>query len=383
MRFVFIPAEDNPYDQRMVQNLAQAIAAAGHSVAHIPSVEYTLDNLKSHDIVFDVNRSRPGWLPQNIVHVAWVQDFRPGTTPYYGERKGGSDLIYAMADPDALGLSPDYIDGVLLTGIDKVLLSYPAQNTTIDFSLCGYIPPPLDQFIFPEVRWPGPVSFGVFCHYEMDKIYTPLTGTLRGSEYIKMLHKLFVKTLSENYEIDIINDAWKRLVHSVGYWIIDYPRRIDRVKVAELALSVSKNCVFQGDNWCKYQQFKKVSEPHTKEQYRLLRVYAKSKINLHTNSHGFGLHSRVLEAMAVRGFIMTHTVVGNHQVGLLSKAFEPEVHFGEFTVDTFAERSRFWLENNGAREKAIAESRKIIASQHLWEHRGAQVLKDLGLKGVS
>jgi hypothetical protein len=379
MRFVFTPAEDNPYDWRMLRRLSGAIAGAGHQVTLLPPMEYTIGNLRQHDIVFDINRSRPGWLPAGVLHIAWVQDFRPGTTPYYGERKGKNDLIYAMADSDALGLPAKWVDGVLLTGVDKELLTYAIPQPSIDISICGYIPPPLEQFEFPDIRWPGPVSFGIFCHNEMDKIYKPLSGSLRGNLFMEPLRAAFIETLSRDHEIDKVEEAWRRIVEAVGYWIIDHPRRADRFLLASMVLTVSDNCLFQGNNWNKYPEFAKVSAPHTKDEKELYGVYSSSKINLHTNSHGFGPHSRVLEAMAVGGFIMTHVVSGEPKIGLMNEYFEPNVHFGEFTSDNFVDHAKFWLKNMQEREFAIAESRKIIAAKHLWEHRGAQVLKDLGL----
>jgi glycosyltransferase involved in cell wall biosynthesis len=165
----------------------------------------------------------------------------------------------------------------------------------------------------------------------------------------------------------------------LGYWIIDQPRRLDRIKLAQLSLEVTKNCLFMGNNWKRYPEFAKFAASHTKNEVTLLRTYASSKINLHTNSHGFGLHSRVLEAMAVGGFIMTPSVADPTRTGRMCEYFEPDKHFGEFTPENFGDRARYWLENDGAREQAIAEAKKIIADKHLWKHRAAQVLGDLGV----
>lgn len=384
MRFVFIPSEDAPYDWRMVRGLAQAIEAFGHEIKLVPPIEYTRDNLAHSDIVFDLNRARPGWLPENIIHIAWVQDFRPGTIPLYGERKRSNDLTYVLADPDALGLSRPKIDGVLLTGINPKRLAEPKKlKTTIDISMCGYIPEPLELAEFPGYRWPGQDSFGVYCHKEMERMYVPLTGHLKGNDFFEPLAKAFREKLSEAYGPNVVQEEWEKVVRSLGYWIIDQPRRLDRIKLAQLSLSVTQNCLFMGNNWKKYPEFTKFSAAHTKNEGFLLKTYASSKINLHTNSHGFGLHSRVLEAMAAGGFIMTHSVADPTRVGRMCEYFEPGKHFGEFTPGDFIEWARFWLENDALRERAINESKKVIEGKHLWKHRAAQVLNDLGLKGVS
>ena len=383
MRFVFIPSEDAPYDWRMVRGLAQAIEVFGHDVRLVPPIEYTRDNLSWGDVVFDLNRARPGWLPENIIHIVWVQDFRPGTIPLYGERKRGNDLTYVLADPDALGLSRPKVDGVLLTGINPKRLAEPQKyKPIIDISMCGYIPEPLEEAVYPGYRWPGQDSFGVYCHKEMEKMYVPLTGHLKGNDFFAPLATAFREKLSQAYGPEVVQEEWEKVVRSLGYWIIDQPRRLDRIKLAQMSLEVTKNCRFMGNNWKRYSEFSKFAVSHTKNENILLRTYAESKINLHTNSHGFGIHSRVLEAMSVGGFIMTHSVVDPTRTGRMCEYFEPDRHFGEFTPDNFTERARFWLENDAARGQATAEAKKIIAGKHLWKHRAAQILGDLGLKGV-
>lgn len=380
MRFIFCPAEDAAYDWRMLRGLSGAVAAAGHKVKLLPPNERTLQNLVHSDIIFDINHARPGWLPAHVQHVAWVQDFRPGVAPHYGERKRPGDLTYVLTNPDAQGVDGKYVDGALLTGVDPKLLELAPTEPSIDLSLCGYVPPPFEEIAFDEVQtWVGPISFAKFCHDEIEKRYTPLCGDLRCLSYYADLHEAFMHTLKGRYNDEIIENAWRKLLVRVGHWTMDHPRRLDRIKLAGLMLKVSDNCLFQGKNWPEYKEFASRAAPHTNDEYELYRVYQGSKINLHTNSDGYGPHSRVLEAMAVGGFIMTHAVKYPEKSGCMSGSFTPGTHYGEFTADNFVEQAKFWLQNTVAREWAIQECRGLIEGRHLWRHRAAQLLKDLGL----
>jgi len=380
MRFVFTPAVDSPYDKRLIAGLAGEIAKAGHGVRLLSLSEYTRDNLGNADIAFDVNHARPGWLPSHVRHIAWVQDFIPSVYLHYGERKKPGDMVYVLTNPDAQGVEAKYVDGALLTGVDPILLNTPPMERTIDVSLCGYIPPPLGTIDFDHIpQWPEKRGFGQFCHEEIDKLYKPLCGDLRCIENYRKLHDMYLQKMDGLYTEQAIVTAWQQVIVSVGHWVMDHPRRLDRSALAKMALKVSGNCLFMGHNWNLYGEFGSKSLPHTDNNQELLRTYQKSRINLHTNSDGYGPHSRVLESMAVGGFIMTHTVKYPEKGGCMRDHFTPEVHFGEFTPETFEERAKFWLENIHAREWANLECRGLIESQHLWRHRAAQLLKDLGL----
>jgi Glycosyl transferases group 1 len=380
MRFVFTPAKDNDYDRRLIAGLAGAIEAAGHQVKLLPLAEYTRDNLGAADFAFAVNHARPGWLPPSVRHIAWVQDFLPGTYLHYGERKKPGDVVYVLTNPDAQGVEAKYVDGALLTGVSPDLLITPLVEPSIDLSLCGFVPPPLDNIIFDYAKqWPGPVSFGRFCHAELEKLYKPLCGDLRCIENYKVLHNLYLERMTGLYTPKVVEDVWKTMIVNVGHWVMDHPRRLDRTTLARMMLLVTDNCVFRGKNWESYGEFAAHSQPHTDSEDVLLQTYRQSRVNLHTNSDGYGPHSRVLEAMAVGGFIMTHSVRYPEKGGCMSEHFTPGVHFGEFTLDNFAEQANYWLKNVVSREWAIKESRGLIEGRHLWRHRAAQLLKDLGL----
>jgi len=106
-------------------------------------------------------------------------------------------------------------------------------------------------------------------------------------------------------------------------------------------------------------------------------LHAKSRITVHNNIFGFALHSRVLDAITVNGFVMAHHTPWTGLAGQMTECFEPETHYGEYTAANFTDRARYWLNNHAARNKAATEARKIVADRHLWPHRAQQILRDL------
>jgi hypothetical protein len=212
------------------------------------------------------------------------------------------------------------------------------------------------------------------CFKEAELLYRPLTGSSNAFLMAEHLQKFVDKIISTE---KISESEHETLRKSCNWMAIEFPRYIDRLRLAQLAYLASPKCGFYGVNWKKYYQFGNCTYAPIKDERILYQVYRNSKINLHNNWNGFGLHSRVLEAMAVGGFVMAHSCAAPQAAGRLTTSFEPDVHFGEYTPDNFVERAKYWLQDDAARNKAITESRKIIADKHLWKHRAQQILHDL------
>src|SRR5262245_53357425 len=109
----------------------------------------------------------------------------------------------------------------------------------------------------------------------------------------------------------------------------------------------------------------------------LLAAYRRSRINLANNTHGFGLHSRTLECMAVGGFVFTHTSPHDTKPGGMLTAFEAGVHFGSFTPETFQDEARRWLKDAADRTKAGERAAAVVREKHMWSNRAQQIIDDL------
>jgi hypothetical protein len=272
----------------------------------------------------------------------------------------GSETWIGMNNP-----GPNF-RGSLLTGVDQVLPDGTEGPWDLDFSICGYITLPFTKMdLHPLERR---------CFKEAERIYRPLTGSSNAFLMASQLQK-FVEQIITNEKIG--ETELEKLKKCCNWMSIEFPRYIDRLRIAQLAYYASSKCGFYGVNWQKYYQFGKCAFAPIKDEYKLLDIYKGTKINLHNNWNGFGLHSRVLDAMAVGGFVMAHSCADPQAAGRLTTEFEPDVHYGEYTPDNFVERAKYWLQDGAARVKAIRESKKIVAARHLWKHRAEQILNDL------
>ncbi len=327
MRLVFVPDRDFDNDIRDMGHFAGAVSALGHQ-GHT----FTYRDIKkyaAYDVVLEANRSRPEGLPVHIRHIAWIQDYFPGDAPDYDGNALPGDIVYTRGDGPLMGRKWAHWRGSLVNGVHQSLLEYPPCPTTIDISFAGYIP----------------------VQQDVDIPYKPLTGSFTWGE-MAALHP-GISSLK----------------------MIESARFADRYNAAKLALLVSGKCKFVGIGWTNH--FPDHAQQHLLSWGELLDVYQRSKINLHTNVQGLGLHSRVLEAMAVGGFVMANETPFHTKAGRLGECFEPGVHYGEYNAETLVDQARYWLGNEDHRKKAAAEARKVVKDKHLWSHRAAQVLKDL------
>lgn len=155
MRFLITPNYPNPYDQRMVRGLATGLIQVGQEALALDrpladsEAAEACRNYEA-DVLLQVNRFRPldPSLPPKVRHVAWFQDVFPETLN--GNVTSGtrsSDIVYALGDAHVLGLTVELPCrlGCLVSGVDEAVLRAPAGTVErlVDFSLCGYIPPPV------------------------------------------------------------------------------------------------------------------------------------------------------------------------------------------------------------------------------------------------
>ena len=158
MRFLVVPNYAHPYDQRMVSGLAIALCDIGHEAhalhAPLPDLELVrMCDTLGVDVVIQVNRVRPldPPLPPTVRHITWFQDVFPETMEDFLSGIRDSDIVYVLGDADVLGLKvklPCQV-GCLVTGVDEAILNFEnpqvlKKTDHIDFSLCGFIPPPFE-----------------------------------------------------------------------------------------------------------------------------------------------------------------------------------------------------------------------------------------------
>jgi len=164
----------------------------------------------------------------------------------------------------------------------------------------------------------------------------------------------------------------------ISYFSQSYPRIMERELLVELAQGVSTSLELWGPGLDAHAFTRPYFKGVIENQEALLTMYCRSKINLANNTHGLGLHSRTLECMAVGGFIYMHTSPHDAETGGMHTEFEPNVHYGSYTPETFHDEALRWLRDDKERQLVGARAKAVIQSRHRWIHRAQQIIDDLG-----
>ncbi len=379
MRFVFTSRTITRHHLRLLGDLGGAVLRKGggkHNVVVTDTQNLEKNFIEDTDVVLAINVARPEYLPKRIRHIVWVQDLM--NWPLEGEiavnedfeaKSAADDIIYTHGDGRSVGVDETdrHHRGALNDGARAELLDRPYKEPEFDLSFAGYIPPQVERWAPRDIQW------NAILQDKLKEYYHPLRGELDPICMYGRLKEYAASIVARRTDLfKSFNDS----VQTVKWMIIEYCRQLDRMERGRLMLSASENCAFLGGNWEKYPEFQKWHIPHTDDPEVVYDLFQRSKLNLHVNITGFGITLRVLECMATGGFLMSHATVRNC-VGQLTGCFTPDVHYGVFTPENFQERVCYWLGNPDARKKAATEAREIVRSGHLWEHRGAQILKDL------
>lgn len=242
-RILITPNYRSPYDQRMVKGLADGFNQIGHHARALPAPVSALELAKmceslSINVVIQVNRTRDPDipLPPNVRHISWYQDVFPETLDGFSAGFRPGDILYALGDPEVLGLHvqlPCYV-GSLVTGVDQSTINYRprAETSHVDFSLCGYIPPPF--VTTPSIRQDA--------LWYWDNIITR-TPVLGRSQLLWVLRKfLFRRHLPVNYVPYAALVAMMDIVEGI------YRPLRGELDIHELAVAMRKNSdLYEGD----------------------------------------------------------------------------------------------------------------------------------------
>jgi glycosyltransferase involved in cell wall biosynthesis len=375
MRFVFTSYDFTAHHVKLLYGLGVGIQKSSGGAHHVLITDEAEPQLEA-DVVLGINTARPEALPANIRYISWVQDIinwpkesAPSQIQLYEGQARSGDIIYTLGDGRVVGVNEKdpHWRGSLSSGVDERLFGRPHLEPDIDLSLSAYIPPSLSSWAKLSDPWVQLLADGI------KEGYQPLRGEL---DPLGMLEQIKQYLLARVTNTEECLAAFDRNLQRVKWMVVEYSRILDRLAMVKLMLSVSGNCELRGANWNWYPQLINWWKPHTNIPEILYQTYQRSKINLHINQTGFAIHARVLDCMALGCFIMSHATVRDCP-GQLTEYFTPDVHYGVFTPEDFKEQARYWLDNKQARLKVINEAREAVRAEHLWEHRGARVLKDL------
>jgi len=362
------------FDQRAGAALCTAFRDLGHHAAVVDRCE------QNFDVVIEACHARSEATPKDAVHIAWVQEYYAGGSDPDYDDCFDRDLIYTFGKPEIISCPRfKHWRGSLCMAVEPQLLDRPMVEPTLDFSIAGFIGAPAwfkKQSELPAKLEPGH-GYNIMAEL-MDLIVRetrvkPLTGSFDQAAEFAYFKDILAKYL---------NDSWfvppkvrPSLYGVAAQNIHETARTLNRYTVAKLILQVSKNIEFRGLHWDCWPELADYAKPFTDDREGLFDLYQRSRINVHDNIFGFAMHSRVLEAMAVGGFIMANESPHYGAAGQMTETFEPGIHFGQYNAQTFVPEAQYWLKAD--RSKPVAKARKIIATRHLWKHRAEQILGDL------
>ena len=347
------------------------------------------------DILIEVNRLRSKYLKKNVRHISWFQDVRPSDYKKlveYANRMDPDDMIYLLGDKKHFGFSSS-LHGIkcLLSGASVRTINSELRGPKsfkYDLNLLGYYSsfkerPPLpflssrSEILLKEIlRRPKSLVDIVFSEniqINLDRFFYD-EFFVRHEVAIKSKYKPLTGVLFEP-DLEEIKNNIDKVIYD--YLYIEIPRKLDRNLLFEKIQALyyrDKKVIIAGLNWPESFPSSPFVSKHVDKPDEL---YNSSKITIHNNTHGLGIHSRVLDCMAVGGFVMMHPSPHSRLPGGMDSTFEPDVNYGLYSADNFVEKVEEWLADDERRKKAITENKKILLSKHLWEHRAEQILRDL------
>lgn len=358
------------------------------------SLEGRLEELQP-SIVFEINKTRNQWMgkiPQEAMHIAWVQDAwffdeaKNGKSLHRNDVNfGGSELVYFLLHPRYFALEERLGSfmawGELFAGVDEDVFSLQEQGAVVDdaASLCGYIPSPVSkwQSIWGENIVSGGGGRNVSVGYLIERLmeYHKVSISKHTTDDI---HQIILdevcQVLDRQVSLDelmaIFGDHWLLLLLDT-----ELPRIPDRYQLAKAALSNGLSLDIYGPSqWLHWPEFKDSYRKNVLWARQLAEIYGKSQFNLHNGA--FGMHSRVLESMAVGGAVFV-----NHSEhargGDIHQHFSAGEDFILYETDKIDDTIAWWKgRKQQLREIGVAAAEKI-SRKHLWRHRAQQILADV------
>jgi hypothetical protein len=211
-------------------------------------------------------------------------------------------------------------------------------------------------------------KLGMFLRFALlvHKKYSSLSGSLNIDELTISIEKMFGKDLAQFFQFEL------------DLCVRELPRLIDRIELLQNASAVTHNIGIYGSNWNKYSSAVKYWRGlcSLKESYA---IFNQSKISLHNNNHGIGMHSRTLSAMASGSFVMSHSSYRDTLPGGIKTYFTPNVHYGEFTPLNFKEVFKKWLNDDVERFRVSEKARSFVLKHCTWQTTAKKLIQTLSI----
>lgn len=371
------------YDDTMLSGLGKALERKGVDVIILltllePPLLASFCRHNAIDTVFEINRSRNQVLelPSDVVHIAWIQDVIKDSRQGLDE----SNLIYFLTNPEILGYENISLNDhckLLYTGVDEEECHKLAEHIS-DFSFVGYMPPPINNQLLNapmmlQLQQPtiGQVVEKFIARYRLnnEKLGYSDMRYHRVDELVKeILAQDFGISPHMPYKYnDIIQGFYQHIVRSV-----------DRIQLLNTVLKISSSMrIYGGPEWCLWENYKLYYQRYLETSKEVYQVFRTTKVNLHNNPNGFGLHSRVLDCMGCGGTIFVNESPSDSYAGGIATVFEPWVDYIPYSFSNLGQLASEWLQDSDKRKSLGSNAQKKILAAHTWNHRAEGLLADL------
>jgi hypothetical protein len=321
-------------------------------------------------LCLEVNHSPPNsvrW-PQHITHATWICDYRVDGRSIK-DLLGLSNHYYFLIHPTAFGIVPpkECPWSMLLPSVSPNLPDLAAVEFVRDFSMAGFIPPPLSDnspiSVMPNGR--------IISIAEFTSVF-PIELWSQSKISLPSIHKAIDETCDKI--------GCKRIVDESILYVLDelIPRTNDRRTILNLVKNISHSIdIFGPDTWLKWQEFAPFYKGFVSEQNQLDQIFRSTRINLHNS--GLSMHFRVLDCMAAGGFILVNETPLDYLPGGILNYLQPAMHYGSYTNAGIEEVARYYLAEAGERNMIALRARDEVLRSHTHAHRAGQILADFGL----
>jgi hypothetical protein len=208
----------------------------------------------------------------------------------------------------------------------------------------------------------------------INNIYNPLSGTLDTdfilSEICSVIDEYFGNSNIRKY---YGNDRF-----NLNYYATHLPRRLDRIKLAELGLE--SGCSFQiiGKGWENEHKFIDHYLGFINPKF-INSELSKSRIILCNNTHGLSFNHRIIDAIMNDCIVFNHTTPHAGKLGTLENCLIPEIDFIQYEEGNLIRKVKELLKDESKMQLITKSAKSKILNSHTTTHRAKQILKDLNL----
>jgi hypothetical protein len=326
-KIYFIYEITNEYHSFLLSNLAKSFSKLNYECKIVSSI--TLEDLDENNIIFfSINLLRPNIISKNLLWICWIQDKYKFKQELEKHKIDQNTKLTLLAHIKILSI--DKIENLFYTylGIGVEESTIKVDQRKIDIIIDGYIHPGFSSFYkrirIPRIKFIEPlikINRRLRLYYiniVTNYYYMPYIGMVANNQYRNKIEFL-------------LNDGdfpEKNSTNFVDELELKYPRFIERYNWAKKLIGKDINFRIYGLGWGEYRDFANNYYGEINE-HKLNEIYANTKIVIHTNSNGYGMHNRVLNAMSNGCCIITHksSIYNEKLFGHINNEFIENEHY--------------------------------------------------------